>query len=60
MLFLLLFFWTLVLAPLTAFMAGQRGYDVMHWYLYGLVLGPMGLLAGLLPKRSHEPDTLFA
>lgn len=49
----------LLLAALTAFLAGQRGYDIMAWYLAGLVLGPLGLLAGLLPKRSHEPGSLF-
>ncbi len=49
----------LVLAPVTAFLAGQRGYAMMSWYIYGLVLGPLGLFAVLLPKRSHEPEALF-
>lgn len=39
--------------PLTAFLTGQSGYDIMSWYVAGLVLGPLGLLAGLLPGRSH-------
>jgi hypothetical protein len=56
--FLLL--WTLLFAPVTAFMASQRGYDVMPWYLLGLGLGPIGLFAGLLPKRRHAPELLFA
>lgn len=52
-------FAVLLIAPVTAFLAGQRGYDVVSWYMAGLVLGPLGLLAGLLPKRSHEPEALF-
>lgn len=48
-----------VLAPVTAFLAGQRGYDMSSWYLAGLFLGPLGLLAWLLPKRNHEPEALF-
>lgn len=59
MTFLLILFVILLIAPLTAFLAGQRGYDLMSWYVAGLVLGPLGLLAGLLPKRSHEPEALF-
>jgi hypothetical protein len=55
-----LLFWTLFFAPLTAFMAGQRGYGVMPWYVAGLVLGPLGLFAGFLPRRSHAPELLFA
>jgi hypothetical protein len=56
---LLIIFSVLLVAPLTAFLAGQRGYDIMTWYVVGLVTGPLGLLAGLLPKRSHEPEALF-
>ncbi|MBL7981890.1 MAG: hypothetical protein JNL52_08795 [Flavobacteriales bacterium] len=56
----ILLFWTLLFAPVTAFMASQRGYHVMPWYLIGLGLGPIGLFAGLLPKRKHAPELLFA
>ncbi|MEO8588255.1 MAG: hypothetical protein ABI432_02715 [Flavobacteriales bacterium] len=49
----------LLFAPLCAFLAGQRGYAIMSWYMVGLFAGPFGLLAGLLPRRSHEPDALF-
>ena len=56
---LILLFSVLLVAPFTAFLAGQRGYDVVSWYLAGLFLGPLGLFAGLLPKRSHEPEALF-
>ncbi len=56
---LLIVFLVLLIASLTAFLAGQRGYDIMTWYVAGLVLGPLGLLVGLLPKRSHEPEALF-
>jgi hypothetical protein len=52
--------WCLLFAPITAFMAGQRGYDVMPWYLAGMALGPLGLLARLLPRRKHAPEMLFA
>ena len=57
---LILLLWTLVFAPVTAFLAGHRGYDVMPWYLAGLGLGPVGLFAGLLPKRKHAPEMLFS
>ncbi|HQW04448.1 MAG: hypothetical protein IPH05_05785 [Flavobacteriales bacterium] len=50
----------LLIAPITAFIAGQRGYDVMSWYFVGLLLGPLGLLAGFLPKRAHEPEIRFS
>lgn len=56
---LLILLSVLLFAPLCAFMAGQRGYAFMSWYLVGLVAGPLGLLAGLLPKRRHEPEALF-
>jgi len=52
--------WTLLFAPVTAFLAGGRGYNVMSWYVAGLALGPFGLLAHLLPRRSHAPEHLFA
>ncbi len=55
----LILFAVLLLAPLTAFLAGQRGYDIGTWYCVGLFLGPLGLFAGFLPKRSHEPEALF-
>lgn len=51
--------WTILFAPMTAFIAGQRGYPVMTWYVLGLLLGPLGCLARLLPKRRHEPDALM-
>jgi hypothetical protein len=50
----------LVFAPFTAFLASQRGYDIMPWYMVGLLVGPLGLLTGLLPKRKHAPEMLFA
>jgi hypothetical protein len=59
MFILAIILWTLVFAPVTAFLAGQRGYDLMTWYCIGLLLGPLGLLGGLLPKRAHEPEALF-
>ncbi len=59
MIVLALLLWTLVFAPVTAFLAGQRGYELMSWYMIGLLLGPLGLFVGLLPKRDHEPEALF-
>jgi hypothetical protein len=50
----------MLFAPFTAFAAGQRGYDVMAWYVLGLFLGPAGLLAFWLPRRMHDPELLFA
>jgi hypothetical protein len=55
-----LLLWTLLFAPVTAFWASDRGYDAMNWYCYGLALGPVGLLVGLLPKRAHAPECLFS
>lgn len=60
MVMLLLVLSALLFAPLTAFLAGNRGYDAMSWYFGGLVLGPLGLLSGLLPKRKHAPEMLFS
>lgn len=48
-----------VFALITAFIAGQRGYDPISWYMIGLPLGPLGLLAAVLPRRRHEPEALF-
>jgi hypothetical protein len=45
---------------LTAFLAGQRGYNPVKWYLLGVVLGPLGFLVRFLPRRSHAPMSLFA
>ena len=56
---LAIIFTILLFAPLCAFIAGQRGYSMMSWYVVGLFTGPLGLLAGLLPKRRHEPEALF-
>ena len=60
MIILSLLLWTLLFAPVTAFWASDRGYDAMSWYCYGLLLGPVGLLVGLLPKRAHAPECLFS
>ncbi len=57
---LLLIVSALFFEPLTAFLAGNRGYDAMAWYFGGLVLGPLGLFSGLLPKRKHAPEMLFS
>jgi hypothetical protein len=56
---LALLLWSLVFAPITAFWAGDRGYDAMHFYLLGLLMGPIGLMVGLLPKRTLAPELLF-
>lgn len=45
---------SLFFGMITAFISGQRGYNVLTWYMIGLVVGPLGLLASLLPKRAHE------
>ncbi len=42
----------LTFALLTAYCAGQRGHDFMLWYFIGLVIGPIGLAARLLPLRE--------
>lgn len=37
---------------ITAFMAGQKGYDIFAAYFVGMAIGPLGLLASLLPKKK--------
>jgi hypothetical protein len=56
---ILLLLTALTFAGITACIAGQRGYGILPFYLLGLLLGPIGLLAILLPRRSHEPEALF-
>lgn len=41
-------------AAATAVIAGRKGYIMWPFYLLGLVLGPLGLLVFLLPRK--EPD----
>ena len=60
MIILTLLLWTLLFAPVTAFWASTRGHDAMSWYCFGLLLGPLGMFAGLLPKRAHAPECLFS
>ena len=47
----------LFFALITAYFAGQRGYDVMTWYCLGLVLGPLGLGVLLLPRQRSTMET---
>lgn len=47
----------LFFALITAYIAGQRGYDVMTWYCLGLVLGPLGLGVLLLPRQRSTMES---
>ncbi|MCB0792490.1 MAG: hypothetical protein H6595_03330 [Flavobacteriales bacterium] len=37
----------------TAFVAGQRGRDILPWYLFGLLLGPLAWIAASLAPKRH-------
>ena len=43
---------------ITAYIAGQKGYDVMPWSSIGLVAGPLGLCSLLLPKLERRTEAL--
>ena len=38
---------------ITAFLAGQKGYDIYTFYVVGLILGPIGVLSAFLPKQRE-------
>lgn len=53
---LILGFDVLVMAPLTAWLAGQRDRSPLAWFAVGVVAGPLALLAvGLAPPAGLEP-----
>jgi hypothetical protein len=42
---------------LTAFVGGQRGYNLGIMYLLGFISGPLGIgIAYLLPNRIEAPE----
>jgi len=42
---------------LTAFIGGQRGYNLAVMYATGFVTGPLGVaIAYLLPNRTEDPQ----
>ncbi|HOP42385.1 MAG: hypothetical protein R2810_17565 [Flavobacteriales bacterium] len=43
---------------ITAYIAGQKGYDVMTWYCIGLVVGPLGLGTLLLPQVERRAEAV--
>lgn len=43
---------------LTAFVAGQKGYDVFAFYFIGMVAGPLGMLSKFLPQKNTEGMTI--
>ena len=43
---------------ITAYIAGQKGYDVMPWYCIGLVVGPLGLGTLLLPQVERRAEAV--
>ena len=43
---------------ITAYIAGQKGYDVMTWYCIGLVIGPLGLGTLLLPQVERRAEAV--
>ena len=43
---------------ITAYIARQKGYDVMTWYCIGLVVGPLGLGTLLLPQQERRAEAV--
>ena len=43
---------------ITAYIAGQKGYDVMTWYCIGLVVGLLGLGTLLLPQVERRAEAV--
>ena len=43
---------------ITAYIAGQKGYDVMTWYCIGLVVGQLGLGTLLLPQVERRAEAV--
>ena len=43
---------------ITAFLAGQKGYDIYIFYFIGIVLGPLGILSTMLPAKKGRPATI--
>ena len=42
---------------LTAFIGGQRGYNLALMYVTGFITGPLGIaIAYLLPDRTEQPE----
>ncbi len=37
---------------ITAFLAGQKGYDIYSFYIIGMIVGPLGLFSALLNKKE--------
>ena len=60
--FLVIFLIALINAALSSELAKQKGHSSTKWFLYGLVLGPLGMLAAVglsdLKLRSLLKDRL--
>ena len=54
MIVLLIIIQALFFGLITAFIAGQKGYDIFAFYFIGMAMGPMGVLSTLLPKKKAE------
>ena len=39
---------------ITAFLAGQKGYDIYTFYIIGMIIGPFGLFSALLQKKKDS------
>lgn len=58
MIVILLIFQALFFGLITAFLAGQKGYDIYMFYFIGVMLGPFGILSIMLPTKKEDPKTI--
>jgi len=43
----------LFFGSITAFLAGQKGFDIHIFYFIGLITGPFGVLSALIQKKKE-------
>lgn len=54
MIVILVIFQALFFGLITAFLAGQKGYDIYMFYFIGLVVGPLGIFSVMLPNKKER------
>jgi len=58
MIVVLIIFQALFFGLITAFLAGQKGYDIYMFYFIGLVVGPLGILSAFLPTKKKKRESI--
>ena len=43
---------------ITAFLAGQKGYDIYIFYFIGIVIWPFGILSAMLPEKKGRSTAI--